>query len=284
METVSEKLNQIENLKLLAAQRQLYSKAKQIDLSRFLLAAVIVPLLAVFAPKSTITGITSTFVVIINSAVLAPIMSTTRKKAALVQNLFDHVVLGIPWNSVKLGSKPCDELIARHSRAYTKKEPDFVSLRNWYHIDPPETELTVLACQKMNVWWDSYLRKSYFVFWSVTDIVVVSLLLIFCCLKNFSLRDFMIGVSLPSIPLLLLSLRFYWQHIETHEEQKRIYEYLREIKQKVNNEEYGLDDIEVEAIFVQNEIYSYRTSKVLIPDWFYRLFRKHQENTIRYCK
>jgi len=284
METLSEKQNQIENLKLLAAQRQLYSIAKQLDVSRFLLAAVIVPLLAVFAPNSSITGLTSTLVVIINSAVLAPILSTTRKKAALIQNLFDHVVLEIPWNSVKLGSMPGEELIAKHSRQYTKKEPNFASLRNWYHLDQPENILTVLACQKMNVWWDSYLRRSYFVFWTGTDIGVVALLLTICCLKGFTLRDFMMGVGVPCVPLLLLSLRFYWQHIEAGEEQARIYEYICKIKEKVLNGEYGPDDIQVEAMLIQNEIYSYRISRVLIPDWFYRLFKKHQENIIRNCK
>jgi len=284
METVSEKQNQIENLKLLGAQRQLYSVAKQLDLSRFLLAVVIVPLLAVFAPKSSLTGIASTLVVIINSAILAPILSSTRKKAALVQNLFDHVVLGIPWNSVKLGSKPGEELITKHSKRYKKKDPDFASLRDWYHVDQPEDTLTILACQKINVWWDSYLRKRYFIFWVVSDITVLGVLVIVCCLKNLTLRDFMVGVGVPCVPLLLLSLRFYWQHNETGKEQERIYGYIRQIKEKVLNEEYGPDDIEIEAMLIQGEIYSYRASIVLIPDWFYRLFRKHQETIIRNSK
>lgn len=287
MNQITEKQNKVENLELLAAQRYLYTFAKKLQQLEVFLC---VPCLVVMAILSmhldsdkAFLSIASAGVVFINILILDPWIERIKVSAAKIQNMFDCNVLDIPWNYLKLGAKPGKEIKAEYVAKYKKKEADFGSLKDWYSgkRSGSESAIASLVHQKSNVWWDSYLRKRFVVYRVIVDIAFFLFLLTICTITGCSLKTFILQVLIPFIPLFLLSNRLYRQHRQAFFKYKRTNDYLKEVFEKIQKGDYQREDVEIESILLQDEIYESRIASPLIPDWFYSFFRKRQENILR---
>ena len=88
---------------------------------------------------------------------------------------------------------------------------------------------------------------------------------------------------IPLIPLFLLSNRLYRSHRKAFFKYQRINDYLKEVFENIGKGKYRQEDVEIESILLQDEIYESHITSPLIPDWFYFVFRKKQENILRNC-
>jgi len=115
MINIQEKQNSRNTLKLLAAQRRLYTEAKQFYILRFLgalLLASISPIIFLYWPASKFPiALISSVWILLSRLVLKRIESQKITKAALIQEQFDTTVFDIPWNDVLAGKKVNPETI-----------------------------------------------------------------------------------------------------------------------------------------------------------------------------
>ncbi len=287
MNKIQEKQNWPENLELLAAQRYLYTFAKKLQQLEIFLCVPCLVILAILSmyldSDKAFLSIASAGVVFTNTLILGPWIERIKASAAKIQNLFDCNVLDIPWNYLKLGAKPGKEIIAEFAAKYKQKEADFGSLKDWYSCKRSGSEVasTSLVHQRSNVWWDSYLRKRFIIYRIMVDITFFLLLLTICTITDCSLKSFILQVLIPFIPLFLLSNKLYRQHRQAFLKYKRTNDYLKEVFEKIQKGDYQREDVEIESILLQDEIYESRIASPLIPDWFYSFFRKRQENILR---
>ena len=228
MSQITEKQNTVKNLELLAAQRYLYTFAKKLQRLEVFLCVpclVVLSILSIYLDSDKIVvSIASVGVVLTNTLILGPWIESIKARAAKIQNLFDCNVLDIPWNSLKLGAKPGQEIIIECAAKYEKKEPDFGSLKDWYSSEPSDSEetSTSLVHQKTNVWWDSYLRRRFIIYRLIVDVAFFLLLLAICTITDCSLKSFILQVLIPLIPLFLLSNRLYRRHRKAFLKYKRV--------------------------------------------------------------
>lgn len=218
MNSIPTSQNDPGRIRLLAAQRHLYSNAK----TSFLLHAVAVgPVAAVLSvtaimvpamrPWSALWGL---LVVVADFAFLTPFQEKARATAAGIQEQFDCEVLQLPWNSIKAGPPVAVETIAAHARAYDRASASMPPLGEWY---PPSVGtiplyLARLVCQRANCWWDAEQRRRYS---SVVVSAVTAVIAALCgagIATGLSVEQLILSVLAPLSPLVLVGARQAREH------------------------------------------------------------------------
>jgi hypothetical protein len=169
MNTIKERQDMPEHLKLQAAQRVVYERAKNIFGVQVLLTVVFAVMLNFIRlfPKEFIVDVLpfiisfSVCVSIVNLLVFIKYISKTRTNGAKIQEEFDCSVYQMTWNKYNSGSKANKNLIHESFKAYLP-DPER-PIENWYDIDLKglNQEEAILACQETNLWYDSNLRGKF---------------------------------------------------------------------------------------------------------------------------
>src|SRR6266478_6765979 len=158
---IPEKQNEPGALRLLVAQRHLYSWAKAVLTAQIvfiLLIPGVLLLVEYFQPGfkvwAAFFGLTLSA---IDVALLDPLKAGLQEKAAAMQEAFDCRVLGLAWPELK-GAKP-----DREDSSSTPSPSELAALRNWYPpiVGEMPTVVARLICRRSNCWWDSKLRRFY---------------------------------------------------------------------------------------------------------------------------
>lgn len=252
-----------EGLELLAAQRAMYSSAKQWDR-----AALLIGLVAPIGATVIQATIGLPFGVLVLADVLllilgffVPLRSEELvKEAAETQQAFDSRVYGIKFENC-LGDK---HLIHKYAEQYIKKNGSSEDLKEWYTVPlRGETAKDAISeCQRQNAKWTASLAFRYFVF----EMVLVSLAV--------SIMGAIIVVSHADVDALCFFLApFEWVIL-------RIIKFarLKRLSTKVSKdisvyELKGFQNIKR----VQDRIFEYRIMPYRVPDWFYSIC-KHRDN------
>ncbi|HYQ96947.1 MAG TPA: S-4TM family putative pore-forming effector, partial [Candidatus Nitrosocosmicus sp.] len=205
MASIPHNQNADEMLRLLAAQRTWYGRAKRL-LTFQLVVSFLAPCLAVFSsiprPWVALTGLLAA---LLDALVLDPGQIRRREMAAKIQEQFDCNVLLLPWNKSKLGSLTEPEDI-HDGASESVSSPE---LRDWYPSEVAGVPAGVARaiCQRANVTWDARLRTFYrgIVAWvaAATSVTVMVVGLV----RDLSVESMTISVVAPLAPLLLWSIR-----------------------------------------------------------------------------
>lgn len=200
-------------IRRLAAQRQLYGRAKtafgwQLFLSGPI--AVVLAFLAMAFPgiKGSVAA-WGLFVTLCDVFWLTPLQKRLRATAATIQEQFDCDVLEMPWNDLKAGRKPDPELVLENATRYERRKKGLPPLEAWYSqsIGVLPLHIARLACQRSNCWWDSTQRRRYA---TLIIVIVVALFATFLALAmkgGLTLEDFVLQVAAPLAPALVLGIR-----------------------------------------------------------------------------
>src|SRR5271165_2642933 len=155
--------NAPENIRVLAAQRSLYSRAKTLAAVQVFVAGVTPVVGAIAVALKPHADVWAAFIGIIvayfDTAWLDPRQSKLRNLAANVQEDFDCSVLQLPWNDALAGRRPSPEDI--HGAADGHTPSSAAPLEDWYPQAVAALPLYQgrLICQRTNCWWDSKLRQ-----------------------------------------------------------------------------------------------------------------------------
>lgn len=166
MNPIAQYQNEPRQLERLAAQRQYYSDAKNCSSLQLILGVILPGLFALatllLPSLSTFAAIYGVLILFTNIVTLDPIVSTKKKCAAEVQDIFDRDVLELPQSEIIRNRSVSEEDISEQAAKYQKSN-SLDLLLNWYTPTVSNIDIHVgrILCQRMNVQWDMRIRKSY---------------------------------------------------------------------------------------------------------------------------
>ena len=268
----------------LAAQRQLYSKAKKTRAVQMGVVALSPLILAFFVAFLCLSpAYIALYVVIVTVLRIwwwVPIRESSQTKAAKIQELFDCEILQLNWRRT-IGSRLEMETVEEYAGVYRRKakKEDLASLEEWY---PKEVEkLPVwfgrIIYQRTNCWWDANLRRRYS--WVVIIVLCfVFLLVVFLYLMNgeWGLEKKILLIVNPFLPTFVEGV---YECKESWATAKRCDE-LKDCSQRLwDNAFAGSDPAQLtcDSRELQDAIYNHRRLSLVIFDWVYQSLRKEYE-------
>lgn len=267
----------------LAAQRHLYSKAKQIGIAQIILTVPVViawSLLIAFFPNLKVwAALYGLIVAILDAAIIDKFQKSMKIQAAKIQELFDCDILHLDWHILKIGSQPDAESINELSNKFKSSDPELMTLKNWYPqaVGPLPLYMARLVCQRANCWWDSKLRHRY-CFWSGFILVLVSIsVLLIGFVGEMNLEKLVLAVLAPLSPAILLGIREYNKQNDAAERLDGLKDYVEGLWAKAVKNEITPEQIERESRNIQDIIYDCRSNNPLIYDRIYKSLRNEQE-------
>jgi len=280
MMTIVQRQNRPDNIRLLAAQRHMYSRAKlvhNIYAGAGLTLEFIAPWVILWAPDAKVTLDIVGAVAILLSILLGRIVGDMVKQAATVQEQFDVDVFDLPWNRTLVGNKITPELIHAADAAFTG---DRRKLENWYaNTDNLPRPLDVLVCQRSGLVWDRRLRRSYAALFNAVTVGYLAFGIVIGVVTHQMLSGYIAALFIPSVPALLEGVRIVKEHSEIATEEERISDDVLDLWER------GLDDPTAATIDecrrLQDCTYIKRSRGPLVPDRWYWLFQERHEKDMR---
>ncbi|HHC5279552.1 TPA: S-4TM family putative pore-forming effector [Salmonella enterica] len=281
--------NDNKNIELLMAMRRIYSQIKFVNWVVFLLSVIISVVIVVFtalakrmgffpdlaiAPYLGYYGIVVLFITIIFSSMI----SSMKKCAATIQEMFDCDVLQIPWSELKVGKKVCREVIFKSSQYYkTKNKRD--EFHNWYlNKDYAANEyLMALLCHAKNFGWDKTQRDIMSKIYFITMLISFLILVAYGLWSKSSLEDFLFYIVFM-LPFFRHVIMLY---IENNKSINRIVRVKDFIEKKIQSIKVsGLINNEIishDLRSIQDEVFAHRSTSNPVPNCLHRFMRKNNE-------
>ena len=273
---INTRQNEEKCVAMLAAQRQLYSEAGNLDLLNTMLLVVLPILISILQrvgePLSWLTFILyglSILTIIITSLITKSIKEK-KALAASIQLAFDVYVYSMPWDKKLFGTqKDLSADVADKSRKILADASKKVGLKNWYISDVESMTLEdgIFACQKENYHWDVGLRKRYKQLAIIVVTVVSVLIFIIGIINNESIQIFISWFIfvLPVIKWLCSIVMGINDDLER----------LDKLDGEFSSTGYkSMDDLQL----IQKSITEHRKLAVKIPDLIYLIFKDNDED------
>lgn len=287
MNTIPLAQNEPKQIERLAAQRYLYSAAKRIlGVEVFLGAPVAIAwsILAMnYAPARGYAAFWGVLVSVSDVLWINPWQKRLREKAAKVQELFDCDVLQLPWNDIKVGSRPDPELVREHYDKYKKNASRISPLNNWYPavVGNLPMEVARIVCQRSNCWWDSKQRRTYAV-WVVSAVVFTIVAIVGVGLVGgLTIEKLFFVVVAPMAPAIILAIRQYSEQMEAAGRLDNLKEHTERLWDAAFDRSVA-QDISAKSRVLQDEIYENRKKSPLVFDWIFGRLRGDYESQMNH--
>jgi hypothetical protein len=274
--------NDDDALRLLIAQRRLYSKAKRwLSLRWFgmLIIGLGAPVVSViWSDLAVVSGALAGLWIFLSQSVLISAQSAGVTKAAAVQEQFDFYVFGMP-GSVDRSALPSIEEIA----AVSGPDPELrqtatdEKLLDWYPIDASDPGiLTVAISQRANASYSDRLLRSTAIVWTSLTVVWAVALIVTTVVYELSLITFLVGIVLPVLPSFLDVVRYV---VGIRRAARDRGDLTRSIESRMRT---NGDPIEGSDLLVwQESLYDLRRSTPLVPDLIYKMKRAVNERVMK---
>lgn len=286
MNDINKKQNENYQLELLFVQRYLYSCAKIIFVCRTITAltlAIVGPVFIAYHNKwSACTALLVIGYLFLDNFVLQKIELNKKETAAKIQELFDTKVFEIDWNNVGVGDIPDRDIITSIISKNKNNDYQSLQLNNWYDASISNIDLSIarLICQNSNIGWDLNLRRRYLIFLYVISILTIISLFVTAINLNLTLIEFILGVLIPTLPLMELTIKQINEHGLNNINSNRLKKILSsELHQITNN--IPIANSEFKTRIFQDQIYRYRSTCPVVFDWFYWFFKDTQEDQMQ---
>lgn len=271
-----------ENIELLAAQRNIYTRAKNIIGLQMTLSIPV----ALSAAVTTIVNpelkgyvaLWGILVVVFDLFIFTPWLKKLRDNAARIQELFDSKVLGLDWNEISVGKKPEPELIHEEAKKHGLEEERIAGLKNWYPtvIEKVPEICGVIICQRSNVWWDARMRRKYA--FSIR-VILVSIALGLIGYGLYEKKDMFEFLAYIVAPLASTYVFGYRQMTEHGDAADRL-DKLKELSEKIWSDAVAGKDavtLKSKCRTLQDQIFDHRRKNPPIFDFLFRWFRDGNE-------
>lgn len=285
---ILKKQNRDSHIDELLAQKTIYSRAKNYQGLLILLTVplpIIISLIVKFSPslidQSSYIFVLYTIIAATSEKVLESTIDRLKKIAASIKESFDTKVLGIIDND-SLNLVLIDrEIVRRYSNKKRKSQKEIDLVTDWYSLEIKKikTNVASLLCQRTNITYDFSVRKKYKFLIIVLSVVTFLTLLTISLSRDLSLKDFVIEVILPSIPIIM----FAYKEINSNTESIDNLNHLRNLIESLIKEIKIDDNIDENQLrSIQNRIYQNRLLSPLIPDFIYKRLRPKLEDEMNY--
>ena len=282
--------NKTESLDCLAAQRYLYSSAKNYSGLQFFLNVVLIVAgsfivyvlnqgwLCLKYDLSAYLALISILVTVFNSLLLIPAIKQKKELAAKIQERFDTKVLSLDWNNINIGSVPSSEEIKIYSNKQKNKKNGGEGLNDWYSsiVDSVPLHVGRFICQRSNLSWDVYLRERYIKIIIVTSLILSSIVLIIGIQYDLNIKDIVLNIVTPLLPIVTFCMDQYRDNKESVENLKNLRNDLNSNWQELISSRQSPEDAYVISRRIQDEIFKNRKDNQLIYDFLYKMHRNEQ--------
>lgn len=275
---VNKQQNEPFGIDMLNAQRHYYLLAKRMVLVSLFFCVILVAVLSVtnrliqsdFLAKAVL--IYSLIALVLNW-LFANKRNQLQNLAARIQHLFDIRLFGLTWDKALCGVEPRLEDIERGKQNDPKK------LNDWYLGVPDDlpVEVVALVCMRMNVAYDQSMKRR------LTTLIYLSffviLLIIIMANLQRSIFDFLICFVAPMIPVFKF---FYDAKQRVDKDKDRLIRLDTLIDAAIKKALKGEVIEQSELQKINNLIFEHRNTSPLMPEWFYNILRKKEEETSAY--
>ena len=271
-----------ENIELLAAQRNLYSRAKNIIGIQMMLSvpiAICAAIVTIFKPEyKGYIALWGILVVVFDLFVFTPWVKKLRDNAARVQELFDTKVLGLGWNEISVGKKPEYEMIHEEALKHGMADEQIASLRNWYPVVIEKVTETfgIIISQRSNVWWDARMRRKYTLSIRIALVVIALGLIAYGLYEKKDMFEFLAYIIAPLASTYVFGYRQMMEHGDAADRLDK----LREISEKIWASALAGEDanaLKMKCRTLQDQIFEHRKKNPPIFDFLFRWFRDSNE-------
>ncbi|MFC6040328.1 S-4TM family putative pore-forming effector [Paenisporosarcina macmurdoensis] len=281
---IATRQNKTINLKRLAAQRQIYSEAKDLLNIQFLVcvvAAIVFAILAnILSDEFAIYPITGAILcVLFNEVYLSKRIKKLTTKAAYIQEEFDCDVLLIPKNRMKEDFPELLEIINYKSKKFLEKGNNYDLLKDWYPgIKEADISYGRIICQNTNCFWNKKLRERYSAYLAGFFWIIFILLLVISIMNDLTLTSFIGAVLAPLIPSIVFVYNIFAVNKDSITKLNHIKIKLNEIIEKLKvKEHYPKEQLDNDIRSLQDLIFENRLIISLTPDKFYFRYRDRDE-------
>ena len=278
---IGERQNSAENLRLLAAQRAFYSRAKRIAAVQAWAAGlcpIVGAVLTALRPEADVwAAMIGVGTALADTAWLDPGQAELRKCGANAQEAFDTAVFLLEPNEALKGACPTHEEIYEAAKANAGSKVG--SLLDWYPKKAAEVSLAHgrLVCQRTNLWWDSKLRRRYRG-WVIGSVVVVSVLSV--CLglaEQWSMHRFMLAVVAPLFPAIMWAIRECKRQKDGAADLDRLRGYTEQLWDRASKNTISDEELTLRSRELQDAVLVGRRERAVVFDWIYSRLRRKQE-------
>lgn len=267
-------------LRLLLAQRRLYSKSKRwlgLRLTGMGAIGIAAPVIALIWPTLAVAiGAVAGVWIFLGRSVFLNLEKQMSARAAAIQELFDIEVFRMPSLSARSPmptleditnlAGPDDKILV----SATKEK-----LLEWYSIDAQDSGVTAVAiCQRSNAAYSGSLLKTSAKLWLGLVGAWVAILVILSMLLGLSLGTFLLGIAFPLLPAFLDTIS-YWQGIRRATSEREALS--KEIQEKLTNNDIRGEDL----VIWQTTMYGLRREVPQVPDFVYKLMRNANETSMK---
>ncbi|MBD2554415.1 hypothetical protein H6G51_14090 [Limnothrix sp. FACHB-708] len=283
MNNIPQEQNTQRRLDLLAAQRQLYSDAKNLQMISVVMSIPVVfawsTLVALFPSLAAYSALWGMIATLLELLCFSRLKRTTQDKAAKVQQIFDCEVLQLNWIKLNCGIRVDPETIIDAANRYKQKKHSIAELQNWY--SPSVGKLPIyqarIICQRSNIWWDAQLRRRYSKWIIFVLLVLIISVLLIGLVGGLPLEKFLLAVLAPLTPSFVFGLRQYTENNESAARLDQLRENAEILIQEIINGRHTSQDLERESHSLQMQIFDNRRRNPLILDWIYSRLRSEDE-------
>ncbi len=282
--SISKRQNDPDMLDLLRAAFASHTRGQRLETARVTvsLALAAMGLVAAFVDKAAApVAIAGGAWAVIYAAGMFPWAKAEARRGAVIQEVFDVELFGLPWNLTAADPRLPPHEISKLAHRFSPSRGRGDRLRDWY-VDTVGVSqpYDVFVCQEQNLGWDARLRRR----WAGTlMILLIAWALLGVLIGYFAaltVSDTLLRWYLPAAGALLLGIEGYKTHREVAAERERIIPVLQaEIDAALRpplppDEQQRLSRIARE---VQDVILATRQQAIRVPQWFYARFRDDDE-------
>lgn len=276
--TILRRQDELDALRLLIAQKRMYSHAKRwVSLRWFgmLVIGLFAPVAAVIWPQSSVVvGSIAGAWLFLGRTLLMQAQKKSTEQAAAVQEQFDFYVYEMPSGTprpklpsiedVCVAAGPDSDLVA------TAKREEMLA---WYVVaDDDPGEVAVAIAQRSNAAYSYRLLRFTGVIWSVVTVLWAAALTTICVTAGLTLVTFLLGVVLPLLPAFLDVTEYIVGIVRSARDREALY---RDIETRIGNKDEPITAANLRVW--QESLFELRRDTPTVPDFIYRLQRGKNE-------
>lgn len=266
-------------LRLLIAQRRLYSKAKRWQGLRWtglMVLGLAAPVVSVLIPSfAVVAGAAAGLWIFLGRTWITAREVALMTQAAAVQEEFDQYVFRMP-TTIERSARPSREDIAKLAGddAQLRNVATKEKLFEWYKIEAQvDGAVSIAISQRANAAYTDRLIRTAVIVWSVTAGIWVVALILWSTSTGISLTTFLLGVLLPVLPGALDVFEYLGSTRRAARDRADLADTIGNRIAEVPNK-----PIDGQELLVwQTHLYDLRRTTPQVPDWLYKMTREKNE-------
>jgi hypothetical protein len=269
-------------LRLLLAQRKLYSRAKRWSFLRwigFSVIGVAAPIVTVIVPQASVAvGALAGIWIFLSRTWFSSVERGLAAKAADIQEQFDQMVFGMPDQITRVPSASMEEisvLVGDDQSVASQVQKE--SLKGWYPFDSRlDGAIAIAIAQRANAAYSERLLNANATVWLVTTLLWSGAAVIASLIVGLTLPAFLLGVALPLLPALL----DVW---DQYRSTKRAGEVRRSMADNIERFVRGQAERQLapeDLLLWQDQLYELRRKSPQIPNLLYKGTRERNEQAM----